>query len=91
MQWIIRLKRTVFWSHIVLLKETFRIKIFPGVSLRCRLLQNDFREINQNGNWDIVYAKNYGSGFSDPQIIYATDNNETSPSIVIDNIIIFMN
>jgi len=43
-------------------------------------------ETNQNGNWDIVYAKNYGSGFSDPQLFYATDNDETSPSIVMDHI-----
>ncbi len=40
-------------------------------------------ETNQNGNWDIAYSKNYGSGFSDPQLFFPSEFDELSPAIVM--------
>ena len=42
-------------------------------------------ETNVNGDWDIAYSKNYGSGFTQPQILFSSEKDETSPSIVLDH------
>jgi hypothetical protein len=42
-------------------------------------------ETNVNGNWDIAYSKNYGGGFTPPQLLVCTEEDETSPSIVLDH------
>ena len=42
-------------------------------------------ETNANGNWDIAYSKNYGSGFIQPQLLFSSEKDETSPSIVLDH------
>jgi hypothetical protein len=41
-------------------------------------------ETNQYGNWDIAFAKNFGSGFSAPELFFATDFDELDPSLVMD-------
>jgi len=42
-------------------------------------------ETDQNGNWDIAYSKNYGNGFSIPQLFFPTGFDELSPTIVMDH------